>query len=169
MAVLPRLEYRIDGARRVRLAISQRWRRFPTDSLQNSTNEYAALEFRHRLSDGSAFEAEARLEQNRARGPRSDFRRPTFSTLYSTPLGASAMLEAGMQFRLQRYPGRAVEIDDVDFPRVDLRFQPTLTLLWRVAGSDLELSYEPEWRQSNDPTKSLSQNVLLLGVRRRWF
>jgi hypothetical protein len=169
LSVLPRLEYRIDGARRVRVSVSQRWRQFPTDSLQNAVNRYAAAEFRHRLSDGAAFEAEVRVERNEARGARFDFSRPTISTVYSTPLSARATLEAGMQFRMQRYPSRAVEIRDKDVPRVDLRLQPTLALQMRVAGSDLEISYEPEWRQSNDPTKSLLQNVLMLGVRRRWY
>lgn len=168
-SVLPRLEYRIDGARRLRFGVSQRWRRYPTDSLQNATNRYASAEFRHRLSDGAAFEAEVRLERNDARGPRNDFRRPTISTVYVTPVGKRAVLEVGMQYRSQRYSGRLVEIDDEDFPRIDQRLQPSVSLQVRVAGSDLELGYEPEWRQSNDPTKSLSQNLLLVGVRRRWF
>ena len=169
LSLLPRLEYKIDGARRVRFAVSQRWRRFPTDSLQNATNRYASAEFRHRLSDGAAFEAAVRMERNDARGPRNDFRRPTLSTLYITPLGKRAVLEVGMQYRSQRYPGRAVEIDDEDFPRIDHCLQPSVSLQLRVAGSDLELSYEPEWRQSNDPTRSLSQNLLVMGVRRRWY
>jgi hypothetical protein len=169
LSVLPRVEYRIDAARRVRLSVSQRWRQFPTDSLQNAVNRYAAAEFRHRLSDSAAFEAEVRVERNEARGARFDFSRPTIATVYTTPLNPRATLEAGVQFRMQRYPSRAVEIRRKDVPRVDLRFQPTLGLQLRVAGSELEFSYEPEWRQSNDPTKSLLQNIVMLGVRRRWY
>jgi hypothetical protein len=169
LSLLPRIEYRIDGARRVRLSVSQRWRRFPTDSLQNATNRYAAAEFRHRLSDGAAFEAEVRVERNSARGPRFDFSRPTIATVYTTPISSRATLETGLQFRMQRYPSRVVEIRDKDVPRVDLRFQPTLALQLRLAGADLEFSYEPEWRQSNDPTRSLLQNIVMIGVRRRWY
>jgi hypothetical protein len=168
-SVLPRLEYRIDGARRVRLAMSQRWRTFPTDSLQNAVNRYAAVDFRHRLSDGAAFEAEVRVERNTARGARFSFTRPTIATVYTTPIGKRATLEAGMQFRLQRYAGRTVEIRDKDVPRVDLRLQPSLVLRTGVAGSEIEIGYEPEWRQSNDPTRSLLQNIVTLGVRRLWF
>ena len=169
LSIQPRLEYRIDGARRLRVSASQRWRQFPTDSLQNASNRFVAAEFRHRLSEGAAFEAEARVEKNVALGTRADFRRTSFSTTYLSPIGARTVLEVGMQYRIQRYPSRLVEIDDEDFPRVDHRLQPAIALRMQVAGSELELSYEPEIRQSNDPTKSLAQNVLLVGVRRRWF
>ena len=168
LAVQPRSEFRLGGGRRLRLVGAQRWRRFPDDTLQDARNRFVAAEFRHRFAEGGEFETEARVEVNDATGARFDYRRTTFATVYLTPLGSHATLELEMQYRIQAYPGRLVEIDDQDYRRRDHRLEPAAAFAFRAGAVTLELSYEPEWRRSNDPTKSVDQHVLLFGLRRRW-
>ena len=72
-----------------------------------------------------------------------------------------------MRYRVQTYPGRLVEIEDRDYPRRDYRLEPAAALEYRLGAVTLQLSYEPEWRRSNDPSRSVDQHVLLVGLRRR--
>ena len=73
-----------------------------------------------------------------------------------------------LQYRIQTYSGRFVEIRDRDYPRRDHRLQPAAALRYQLHPFTLEMSYEPEWRLSNDPTRSIDQQVLLFGLRHRW-
>ena len=168
LLVQPRAEFRLGGARRLRLVGSQRLRRFPTDTAQNARNRYVAAEFRHRFAEGGDFEAEARVEKNDAIGSRFDYDRSTYTTGYVTPLGERAILHVELQYRIQSYSGRFVEIRDRDYPRRDHRLQPAAALRYQLHPFTLEMSYEPEWRLSNDPTRSIDQQVLLFGLRHRW-
>ncbi|MCC7054568.1 MAG: hypothetical protein IT355_14960 [Gemmatimonadaceae bacterium] len=169
LQLVPTTEFRLGSARRLRLGAAQRWRRFPLDSMQDATNRYVTAEFRHRFMDGAEFETEARIERNLAVGDRFDYRRSSYSMSYDMPLGRAVRVEFGMQYRQQRYSGRFAEVDDRDVPRVDHRLQPAAALQVRLGASELNVSYEPEWRRSNDPDKAISQNLVMLGVRRRWF
>lgn len=168
LSLQPQAELKVGNARRIRFTASHRWRRYPETPDQDAINRYASAEFRHRMPDGATWESELRIEQNDAVVSRFDYRRTTWNSVYTTPLGSRATLELEMQYRLQAYLGRVVEIDDVDRPRRDHRLQPSAAFIYRLGSADLELSYEPEWRRSNDPTKNVDQNVLLVGVRHRW-
>jgi hypothetical protein len=168
-SVIPRLDFRVGANRRLRIGAAQRWRRFATDSLQDATNRYLTAELRHRFAGGAGFEQEVRVERNQARGARFDFERLSYATTLSTPVGRAVVFEVGMQYRLQRYAGRLVEIDDDEVARVDHRLQPSAGLIVHVGASSLEMSYEPEFRRSNDPDKAITQNVVVVGLRHRWF
>jgi hypothetical protein len=84
-------------------------------------------------------------------------------------IGRAVHVEAGVQYRRQQYSGRFVTIQKVNVERVDHRLQPSAELRVRVGSADVELSYQPEWRRSNDPDKAIAQQLWQLGVRRRWF
>ena len=100
---------------------TSRWRRYPTDSLQNAVNRYAFAEFRQRLGRDAAIETEARVERNDARAPRFDYRRYMLASTISTPLGERLAFDIGMQYRMQEYSGRFVRINKVERQRVDHR------------------------------------------------
>ncbi|MBK8250543.1 MAG: hypothetical protein IPK85_24570 [Gemmatimonadetes bacterium] len=164
----PRTEFKLGDARRVRFTASHRWRRYPESPDQDAINQYAAAEFRHRLPDGASWESEFRVERNQAHVTRFDYRRTTWNSTYTTPLWRGATLEVEMQYRLQAYSNRLVEIEDEDVLRRDHRLQPGAAFSWQMGPVQLELSYEPEWRRSNDPTRNIDQHVLLMGLRHRW-
>lgn len=169
LMLLPHTEFRLGSARRLRVGVAQRWRRYPTDSLQDAVNQYVTGEYRHRLPDGAEFEAEVRMERNMARGDRFDFRRPSLSMTYGAAIGRAVHVEGGLQYRRQQYSGRFAKVNKVQVERVDHRLQPSAEITVRIGPSNLALSYEPEWRRSNDPDKVLSQHIWQLGLRRRWF
>jgi hypothetical protein len=168
LMLLPRTDFRLTGASRLRLGASQRWRRYPTDSLQNAVNRYVFAEVRHRLGRDAAIETQARLERNDAAGARFDYRRSMLASTFSTPVGAHVAFELGMQYRIQEYSGRFVKINKLDQRRVDHRLEPSALLALRLGASEVALSYDPEWRRSNDPGKIMDQQILQLSVRRRW-
>ena len=168
VTLLPRAEFRLTDANRARVGVSQRWRRYPTDSVQNAVNRYVVAELRHTLGGGASIETEARLEGNDARGARFDYRRSSVSCTYSAPLGPVLAFELGMQYRIQEYSGRVVRINRVDHRRVDHRIEPSAALALRLGASAIALSYDPEWRRSNDPAKVIDQQILQLSVRHRW-
>jgi hypothetical protein len=168
LALQPRTEFKLGNARRIRFTASHRWRRYPESTEQDAINQYAAAEFRHRLPDGASWESEFRVERNDARLARFDYRRTTWNSTYTTPLWRGATLEVDVQYRLQAYPDRLVEIDDEDFPRRDHRLQPGAAFTWQMGPIQFEMSYEPEWRRSNDPTRNIDQQVMLVGLRHRW-
>ncbi|MBL8960019.1 MAG: hypothetical protein JNJ98_09215 [Gemmatimonadetes bacterium] len=168
VTVQPRTEFKLGNARRIRFTASQRWRRYPESPDQDAINQYAAAEFRHRLPDGASWESEFRVERNQAQVTRFDYRRTTWNSTYTTPLWRGATLEVEMQYRLQAYANRLVEIEDEDVLRRDHRLQPAAAFSWLMGPVQLELSYEPEWRRSNDPTRNIDQHVLLMGLRHHW-
>lgn len=167
-SVQPRSDFQLTRGTRLRLYGNQRWRLFRSDTLQNAVNQYAGAELRYRFSGGFELEVGGRMEENKARGDRFDHVRRTYTAGFASPLGRRAAVSAEWQYRVQDYSGRFVEIDDVDVPRHDRRFQPEVALEYRLGAFDIELSYEPEYRRSNDPEKEINQNVILFGLRRRW-
>jgi hypothetical protein len=168
LTVLPRLDVRLTADDRLRVGAAQRWRRFPTDSLQDAHNQYVTAEVRHRLSAGTAVSIEARNERNDARGARFDFRRTAFTGALESSVARNVTFELEMQYRRQVYSGRFVKINRQDVPRRDHRLQPAAALHLHGAIADIDLSYEPEFRLSNDPRRSITQHVVSMGVRHRW-
>ena len=168
LAVVPRVDVRLTGAQRLRIGIAQRWRRFPTDSSQDAQNRYVAIEFRHRLANGTTFSMEVRTEHNDARNTRFDFRRTAYTGGVAASLTRRVTFEAEMQYRTQAYPGRFVRLNRQDVARLDHRLQPSAVMHVHYAVADLDFGYEPEWRYSNDRRRNMAQHVLLVGLRRRW-
>lgn len=164
----PRSEFRLGDDTRLRLVGTQRWRRYPTDSLQDAANRYAVLEVRRRLPAGVSLEASGRVERNAARGARFDYRRTTLAAVATAPLGRRLVATLELQHRQQVYPGRPVDVGSRVVARRDRRWQPAATLEARLAGLELTLGAEPEWRRSNDPDKAFDEHVLVFGMRRRW-
>ncbi len=168
LAVMPRIDVRLTGVERLRIGIAQRWRRFPTDSLQDAQNRYVAIELRHRLTNGTTFSIEVRSEYNDARSTRFDFRRTAYTGGVAASLARRLTFEAEMQYRTQVYPGRFFKLDRQDVARLDHRLQPSAGMHVHYAIADLDLRYEPEWRNSNDRRRNMAQHVLIVGLRRRW-
>ena len=168
VAVLPRVDLRLSDRHRLRLVGAHRWRRYPDAPEQHARNAYGAVELRQRSADGSTWEGEARVERNAARGDRFDYRRITFATAYSAPLGQRSFLDIELKYRDQRYANRFVAVEDVDVPRHDFRWEPALGWRWSAWGNDLDVRYEPERRGSNDPDKHFVQHLVSVGISRRW-
>jgi hypothetical protein len=166
--VMPRLEVKLGSSRRLRLVGAQRWRRFSASPTQDAVNRYAELELRHRTPDGAELKGEVRVERNEAVSARYDQRRTTFASSYATPISRAHLLELELRYRIQRYPGRLVEVDDVDMPRVDNRFEPSVGWTWRLGTTALALRYEPEHRGSNDADNSFVQHMVTFDISRRW-
>lgn len=166
--VMPRVDIKLGSSRRLRLVGAQRWRRFSDAPTQDAVNRYAEVELRHRTPDGAELKGEARVEHNAAASARYDQRRTTFASSYAAPMGRSHLLELELRYRIQRYPGRLVEVDDVDLPRVDNRFEPSVGWTWRLGATSLALRYEPEHRGSNDADNSFVQHMLTFDISRRW-
>lgn len=168
LTLQPRMDFKLGSDRRIRFTGSHRWRRYPEAPDQDARNRFVAAEFRHRMPDGATWESEFRIEENVAAVTRFDYQRTTWNSVYTTPLGSHVTLEVEMQYRLQAYRDRTVEIEDEDVLRRDHRLQPGAGLVYRLGRTEFELSYEPEWRRSNDPSRSIDQHVLLFGMRRHW-
>lgn len=168
LALLPRLDVRLSERHRLRLVGAHRWRRYTLTPDQNATNDYAALELRRRSSDETIWEGEARVERNAAAGSRFAYQRTTVSAAHSRPVGRQSFLDLELQYRVQRYPDRLVELDNVEVPRRDARVEPAIGWRWSRWGTELELRYEPERRWSNDPDKGFVQHLATMGISRRW-
>ena len=108
------------------------------------------------------------MERNDARAPRFDYRRYMLASTISTPLGEHLAFDIGMQYRMQEYSGRFVRINKVERRRVDHRLEPSASLELRLGASEIALSYDLEWRRSNDPAKVIKQQIVQLAVKRRW-
>lgn len=168
LALLPRVDVRLSERHRLRLVGAHRWRRYALAPDQDATNEYAALELRRRSGDEATWEGEARVERNAAAGSRFVYQRMTVSAAHSRPVGRRSFLDLELRYRVQRYPHRLVELDDVDVPRRDARVEPAIGWRWSRWGTEVELRYEPERRWSNDPDKGFVQHLATMGISRRW-
>lgn len=168
LALLPRLDVRLSERHRLRFVGAHRWRRYALTPDQNATNAYAALEWRRRSVDETIWEGEARVERNAAAGSRFAYQRMTVSAAHSHPMGRRSFLDLELQYRVQYYPSRLVEVDNVDVPRRDARVEPAIGWRWSRWGTELELRYEPERRWSNDPDKGFVQHLTTMGISRRW-
>lgn len=168
LALLPRLDLRLSERHRLRFVGAHRWRRYALTPDQSATNDYAALELRRRSADETIWEGEARVERNAAAGSRFVYQRMTVSAAHSRPVGRRSFIDLELQYRVQRYPNRLVEVDNVDVPRRDARVEPAIGWRWSRWGTELELRYEPERRWSNDPDKGFVQHLTTMGISRRW-
>lgn len=168
LALLPRVDLRLSEHHRLRLVGAHRWRRYALAPDQDASNDYAAIELRRRSDDEATWEGEARVERNAAAGRRFVYQRMTVSAAHSRPVGRRSFLDLELQYRMQRYPDRLVEVNSVDVPRRDARVEPAFGWRWSRWGTEVELRYEPERRWSNDPDKGFVQHLTTVGISRRW-
>jgi len=173
-AILPRVEMRPTDNTRFRIITAYRKRYYGPASGSNATNRYITFDSRIRLNSGT-LEGAARFEENLPNLTRLRFRRQTYTGRYGWPVGDRGELMAGLEYRPVRYPGRTVDIEDVEGEtireeiRQDRRWKPELS--WShewTRNLRTELQYEYEMRLSNDPDKRYRGHVLTLTTAIPW-
>ena len=166
---LPRLSYRPQASRRIRLYGAYRERKYGVTPTFNAANRYAGLELRQNIGKSGQWEAGYRFETNSARDERRSYSRRTYSTQYTTPFSMRDRAIAEMKYRRQRYDKRLVKVDGDSVPRMDHRFQPSFTLIHQFnEKAGLELSYDYEKRTSNDSRRGYRDHLFAVTSRYNW-
>jgi hypothetical protein len=167
--VTPRLDLRLPRDHRVRLYAAHRLKRYGSNTGRNATNRYVGLELRQRLDSGDTWEIGYRYEQNDAVMPRYRYLRLTYETGYSTLLTSRDTVSLNVKYRSQRYRERLVEVDDIDVPRHDQQWVPSVS--WRHRfGTRVELTFEYrlDTQSSNDLDRDYSAHSTGLSFRTLW-
>ncbi len=165
----PRIAYRISSQTRARVYGALRARRYDEDPDRNAFNRYVGVEFMERAAGNRRWEADLRYEVNETESPRQHYVRWTFGTGYSFRMGEGDRVELEVRYRMQRYPIRLVEVDDIDVQRRDHRWIPRFT--WtRPLRSNLDVrgSYTRETRTSNDLDREFTAHLFTVTLIRRW-
>lgn len=167
--VRPRVEYRLPRGHRVRFYAAHRLKRYAASAARDATNRYVGIELQQRLEWGDRWQIGYRYEQNRAGVPRYDYRRLTYETEYTTVLTGSDTVTLNVKYRSKRYPQRLVEVDDVDVPKLNQRWIPSVWWAHRM-GPQLEvrLEYDLETQSSNDLDEPYTAHNTGLAFRYRW-
>ena len=166
---LPRLNYRLRTSQRVRLYGAYRVRRYVVTTERNAANRYAGLEFRQNVGKSGQWETGYRFETNSAREERRSYTRRTYATQYTQRVWDRDQIVGELKYRTQRYNKRAVRVDSVAVPRMDHRFQPSLTVIHQLSQRvGLELDYDFENRTSNDPRRGYHDHLFTLSSRYNW-
>jgi hypothetical protein len=165
----PRVEYRLPRDHRIRFYAAHRLKRYSINTDRNATNRYVGLELQRRLDSGDTWEIGYRYEDNYADGPRYRYLRLTYETGYSTTLTPHDVVGLNVKFRSQRYRTRLVEVDDIDVPRHDQQWIPTVAWVHRF-GTRLEMlmEYSLDTQSSNDLDRDYSAHSTRLSFRHLW-
>lgn len=164
---IPRLNYRLDDARRLRLYGAYRIRRYDIDADRDAVNRYVGTEVRSDVSDEARVQLGFRYETNSARAERRSYTRRTYDVTYTRSWGNNDLL-AEVRYRSQRYDQRPVDEDDDD-PRHDHRVAPTLEWVHRFGrGFSTTANYTFENRTSNDPDNGYRDHAFALTGRFDW-
>lgn len=165
----PRLIYQLNDESDVRFYAAVRIRRFEDEPDQNALNRYAGVEFAQEVEGGAEWEVGFRYELNDAESDRRRYRRRTWHTEFTTPIGSRDEIELELKVRSRRYTDRYVEIEDDDVLRRDHRWIPAIEWTRRFwQGIDLVVQYEFETRASNDPDRGYSGHQFGVAVARWW-
>lgn len=165
---LPRLNYRLDDARRLRLYGAYRIRRYDIDADRDAVNRYVGTELRSDVSDEARLALGFRYETNSARAARRSYSRRTYDITYTRNMGNDDYVLAEVRYRSQRYDQRPIDEDD-DNPRHDHRVAPTLEWVHRFGrGLSAIANYTFENRTSNDPDNGYRDHVFALTARFDW-
>ena len=165
---LPRLNYRLDGARRLRIYGAYRIRRYDVNADRDAVNRYVGSELRSDVGDEARMEFGFRYETNSARAARRSYTRRTYDLTYTRTWGKDDDLLAEVRYRSQRYDQRPIDEDD-DNPRADRRLTPTLEWVHRFGGGfSMITNYNFENRTSNDPDNGYRDHVVALTGRFDW-
>jgi hypothetical protein len=165
----PQVEYRLTRSHKLTLYGAYRLKRYDDSADRDATNRYLGIELRQRASSRGQWEAGYRYETNRSRGLRSRYLRQTYKVEYSHQLTGQDMLALEVKHRRQRYRHRFAEIGDLEVPRQDRRWIPSLSWVHQIAPNiDVRLGYTFETRLSNDPEKNFRAHFTTLSFTRRW-
>jgi hypothetical protein len=165
----PRVEFRLPRDHRLRVYTAYRLKRYSGAPARNATNLYGGVELQRRLGSGDRWLVGYRYEENRATGPRYRYRRLTYETEYTTVLTEDDTLTFNVVYRSQLYPFRFAEVDDVDVPRHNQRWVPSLSWVRRI-GTHVEarLDYVFETQSSNDLDEPYTAQNLGFSFGFRW-
>jgi carboxypeptidase family protein len=167
--VRPRVEFRLPRDHRLRVYTAYRLKKYTANELRNARNLYTGLELQRRLESGDRWTIGYRYEENRATGPRYQYRRLTYETEYATQVTDRDVVAFNVVFRSQKYPFRMAELNDVDVPRHNQRWIPTLSWGHRI-GEHVEarLDYIFETQASNDMDEEYDAQNLGFSFGFRW-
>ncbi|MFQ5530805.1 MAG: hypothetical protein ACE5FP_10735, partial [Gemmatimonadota bacterium] len=149
------VEFRLTPNNRLQTYGAARWKRSSEDDRLDSFKPHVGLRLDNRLSGERRWEFGARYERNEATTPDRDYARWTFDTEYRFPaLGTRSEIRLGFTYRKKDYDRRLVEVDDGDVLRSDRRYIADIAWThWFGPAVGIELGYEFESRDSNDPDK----------------
>jgi hypothetical protein len=165
----PRVEYRLPRDHRIRFYAAHRLKRYSINTERNAINRYVGLELQRRLDSGDTWEIGYRYEDNDADGPRYRYLRLTYETGYSTTVTRHDVVSLNVKFRSQRYRTRLVEVDDIDVPRHDQQWIPSVAWVHRF-GARLEMlmEYSVDTQSSNDLDRDYTAHSTRLSFRNLW-
>ena len=144
-------------------------RRYDEDPGRNAFNRYVGVEFIERVATNRLWEVDLRYEVNETESPRQHYVRWTFGTGYSFVVARADRAEVEVRYRMQRYPFRLVDVDDLDVQRRDHREIPRITWTHPLRSNlDLRAGYTRETRSSNDPAREFTAHLVTLTLLRRW-
>jgi hypothetical protein len=165
----PRLEHRLSGRDRVRLYAAYRLRRYGEEDGRNAVNTYVGAEFQQLFEEGRRWTIGLRYEQNDPVARRHQFRRWTYGTEQTIPLGRRDLLTLQVNYRWKHYGHRLVKVEGTRVPRLNQKWEPSL--IWERdlgGGLALQLGYARESQTSNDPERGYTADQLIFSVARRW-
>jgi hypothetical protein len=167
--IIPRIAYRITSQTRVRMYGALRARRYDEDRDRNAFNRYIGVEFTERARPDRRWEVDLRYEVNETESSRQHYVRWTFGTGYSFLVADADRVDVEARYRMQRYPFRLVEVDDVDVERRDHRWIPRISWTRPLRSNlDLRVGYTLETRTSNDLDREFTAHLFTAAVIRRW-
>lgn len=167
--VLPRLNYRLRPSERLRAYGVYRIKRYDIATDRNAVNRYGGLEFRQNVGKGGQWETGYRYETNSAQAERQSYTRRTYDTQYTANLPGRNQINGELKYRTQRYDKRAIVIDGQARPRMDHRFQPSISLTHLLSQrAELDVNYDFENRTSNDPKRGYRDHLVMVSTQYRW-
>jgi hypothetical protein len=167
--VRPRVEYRLPRDHRIRFYAAHRLKRYANTAVRDATNQYAGLELQRRFESGDRWQMGYRYEENRATGPRYRYRRLTYETEYTTVITERDTVTLEVVYRSQRYYHRFTEVDDIDVPRHNQRWIPSLWWVHRIgAHVDARLDYIFDTQSSNDLDEPYTAQNIGFSFGFRW-
>lgn len=153
------VEYRATQSNRLQFYGTLRWKRFADNSQSNTFKPHVGVRLENRFAGNRRWELGVRYEVNRAQTSTRNYTRWTVDTEARFPVfGPSGRIEFGLKFRQKNYDERFV-VEDVR--RLDRRWIADAT--WRHSlgqGLFLELEYQFETRDSNDPDKIFGAHLV---------
>ncbi|MFQ5570227.1 MAG: hypothetical protein ACE5G0_11170 [Rhodothermales bacterium] len=163
------VEYRFTRNHRLQLYGTLLWKQIPENTKNNAFKPRLGARFERRLPEGRRWEAGVRYERNREQLPRGNYARWTFDMGYRFPLfDTGGRVQVELKYRRKTYEARFVEIEDEDVLRRDYRW--VLGASWRrtfVGHAQVELGYQFETRDSNDPEKHFTAHLITLALAYR--
>jgi len=167
--VRPRVEFRLPRDHRVRIYAAQRLKRYTNTAVRDATNRYVGVEMQRRLETGDRWLIGYRYEQNRSVGLRHRYRRLTYETEYMTALTGRDSVTFNVMYRSQVYPYRLAELHDINVPRHNQRWIPSLWWAHRIgARADVRVEYIFETQSSNDLNEPYAAHNLGFSIGYIW-